>query len=177
MHMSATIRRIRAIRREQRVDMSTLTTARTYKRLVSHRLNFGLRLNPLPGSRHSRPSTRGRYRPVGARRLPWGGCRPTPVSDRVIFAAGKQPSRYCSKVIGMLSKPCCDDMRRQLEFRCADHADCPDSLVVMLENPVRFGIRVHDGGSSNARISYCPWCGANLAAQARTDQSQARQLT
>jgi hypothetical protein len=59
----------------------------------------------------------------------------------------------------MIYKPCGEDMRRQLEFRCADHADlsdCPDSLVVLLENPARFGIRVHDGGSSFAAIRYCP---------------------
>jgi hypothetical protein len=66
----------------------------------------------------------------------------------------------------MLYEPCCDDMRRQLEFRCADHpdlSDCPDSLVVMLESSVKFGIRVHDGGSSFAANRYCPWCGASLS--------------
>jgi len=68
---------------------------------------------------------------------------------------------------GYDSQPCCDDMRRQLEFRCADHADlsdCPDSLVVLLENPARFGIRVHDSGSSCAGMRYFPWCGTNLSA-------------
>jgi hypothetical protein len=73
------------------------------------------------------------------------------------------------KLTTMFHKPCCDDMRWQLEFRCADHADlsdCPDSLVVVLENPARFGIRVHDGGTSFVAIRYCPWCGANLSAHA-----------
>jgi hypothetical protein len=78
----------------------------------------------------------------------------------------KQPFVACDKLVPMLYKPCCEDMRRQLEFRCADHvdlSDCPDSLVIFLENPARFGIRVHDGGSSFATIHYCPWCGARLS--------------
>ena len=81
--------------------------------------------------------------------------------------ATEQPFATRGKLTRMLHKPCCDDMRWQLEFRCADHADlsdCPDSLVVLLENPTRFGIRVHDGGSSFTAIRYCPWCGANLSA-------------
>jgi hypothetical protein len=80
----------------------------------------------------------------------------------------KQPFAVCGKLKHMPPKPCCDDMRQQLEFRCADHADlsdCPDSLVVLLENPTRFGIRVHDGGSSFIAIRHCPWCGAHLSAQ------------
>jgi hypothetical protein len=97
-----------------------------------------------------------------------GRYRPRPVSDRLEFPAMKRPFAACGKLMRMLHKPCCDDMRRQVEFRCADHADlsdCPDSLVVSLENPARFGIRVHDDGSSYIAIRYCPWCGANLSAQ------------
>ena len=63
------------------------------------------------------------------------------------------------KLTLMLHKPCCGDMRRQLEFRCADNVDLtdfPDSLMVLLENPVRFGIRVHNGGTSFMAINYCP---------------------
>ncbi len=79
--------------------------------------------------------------------------------------AAKQPFAACGNLRPMEYKPCCDEMRRQLEFRCADHADlseCPDSLVVLRENPTRFGIRVHDGGSSSIAIRYCPWCGKSL---------------
>jgi hypothetical protein len=84
------------------------------------------------------------------------------------MTTAKRPFASCCKLPPMIHKYCCDDMRRQLEFRCSDHAnlsDCPDSLVVLLENPARFGIRVHDGGSSCTAIGYCPWCGANLSAQ------------
>lgn len=91
-------------------------------------------------------------------------------SSLVEFPAVDRPFADCAKLATMNHEPCCDDMRRQLEFRCADHADlsdCPDSLVVFHENPATFGIRVHDGGSSFAEIRYCPWCGANLSAQPR----------
>ena len=56
----------------------------------------------------------------------------------------------------LAAKPCCEDMRRQLTFRCEDHEDlsnCPDSLVVYSENSGQFGIRVHDGGSSSNSYS------------------------
>jgi hypothetical protein len=62
-------------------------------------------------------------------------------------------------------KHCCEDMRRQLTFRCEDHedlGDCADSLVVYSEETGEFGIRVHDGGSSSIAIRHCPWCGAKL---------------
>jgi hypothetical protein len=65
----------------------------------------------------------------------------------------------------LAAKPCWEDMRRQLTFRCEDHEDlsnCPDSLVVYSENSGQFGIRVHDGGSSSIAIRHCPWCGATL---------------
>jgi len=65
----------------------------------------------------------------------------------------------------LAAKPCWEDMRRQLTFRCEDHEDlsnCPDSLVVYSENSGQFGIRVHDRGSSSIAIRHCPWCGATL---------------
>jgi hypothetical protein len=81
------------------------------------------------------------------------------------LAAAKRTVNTCVKLPDMEYNPCCDDMRRQLELRCTAHADLsdgPDSLVVMLDNPTRFGIRVHDGGSSSLAIRYCPWCGKDL---------------
>ena len=65
----------------------------------------------------------------------------------------------------LAAKPCWEDMRRQLTFRCEDHEDlsnCPDSLVVYSENSGQFGIRVHDRGSSSIAIRHRPWCGATL---------------
>jgi hypothetical protein len=40
--------------------------------------------------------------------------------------------------------------------------DCPDALVHFLGG--RYGLIVNDGGSSFIEISFCPWCGARLAA-------------
>jgi hypothetical protein len=61
---------------------------------------------------------------------------------------------------------CCNALKDQIAFRCADHpdlAECPDSLIVELHDTGEFGIRVHDGGSSFVRIYNCPWCGADLS--------------
>ena len=108
-------------------------------------------------------------------------CRPAGTGHAPSLTAPKLITKQSlaarGKLTLMLHKPCCDDMRRQLEFHCADHADltdCPDSLVVLLQNPVRFGIRVHDGGKSFAAIDFCPWCGASLSAHSRVDQIQTR---
>lgn len=63
---------------------------------------------------------------------------------------------------------CCEDMKEQLLRTCNVHADpsnCPDALVVHVEEAGEFGIRVHDGGSSFVSIRHCPWCGAALSAQ------------
>ena len=60
---------------------------------------------------------------------------------------------------------CCEIMKGQVEFTCADHPnlnDCPDSLVAYWEPNLVFGLRVHDGGSSVIEISFCPWCGSKL---------------
>ncbi|MFL9824458.1 DUF6980 family protein [Rhodoplanes sp. SY1] len=60
---------------------------------------------------------------------------------------------------------CCEQMRHQLDFRCAEHADpfdCPDALIVYAEKFDEYGLIVHDGGPSYVVIAYCPWCGARL---------------
>jgi hypothetical protein len=44
-------------------------------------------------------------------------------------------------------KHCCEDMRRQLTFRCEDHedlGDCADSLVVYSEASLGFGCMTED---------------------------------
>ena len=60
---------------------------------------------------------------------------------------------------------CCEAMTQQLSMICPDHpdlAECPDSLIAFLPRRRKFGIRVHDGGSSVIEIRYCPWCGTEL---------------
>jgi hypothetical protein len=106
-------------------------------------------------------STPGLERRQAARRL---GSTKTGARAHEVTAA-KQPFAACGNLRPLEYKPCCDGMRRQLEFRCTDHdglSEYPDSLVVLRENPNRFGIRVHDGGSSSIAIRYCPGCGKSL---------------
>lgn len=54
-------------------------------------------------------------------------------------------------------------MRGQLDYQCAAHddlADCPDSLVA--RGDFGYGLRVHDGGSSEVPIQFCPWRATKL---------------
>jgi hypothetical protein len=80
-------------------------------------------------------------------------------------------SRVPARLIWPLARQmeyCCEDMKEQLLRTCDVHADlsnCPDALVVHVEDPGEFGIRVHDGGSSFVSIRHCPWCGAALSPQ------------
>ena len=58
---------------------------------------------------------------------------------------------------------CCEDMRREVERVCEQHADrfaCPDCLVQYWPMLREYGLIVHDGGSSVIVIRFCPWCGA-----------------
>ena len=60
----------------------------------------------------------------------------------------------------------CNALADQIGHRCDDHADpadCPDSLIVALQETGEFGIRIHDGGRSFVKIRHCPWCGADLS--------------
>ena len=50
---------------------------------------------------------------------------------------------------------CCEMMKYWSGSHCSEHDspfECPDWLIV----------RVHDGGESFVKISYCPWCGRKL---------------
>jgi hypothetical protein len=47
-----------------------------------------------------------------------GTYRPQPDIDRFEFVATKQAFAACDKLMPMLHKPCCDDMRGQLESLC-----------------------------------------------------------
>jgi hypothetical protein len=56
-------------------------------------------------------------------------------------------------------------MTDQVNRKCDQHPDpfdCPDCLIFFSPARKRYGIIVHDGGSSFVAIRYCPWCGARL---------------
>lgn len=59
---------------------------------------------------------------------------------------------------------CCADMSDRLHHDCSMHPDpfdCPDAVVVR-SGPGKYGIPVHDGGSSYISIQFCPWCGKRI---------------
>ena len=39
-----------------------------------------------------------------------------------------------------------------------------DSIITHTSKRKKFGIPIHDGGSSFLKINFCPWCGENLIA-------------
>ena len=60
---------------------------------------------------------------------------------------------------------CCEQMRTQVTYVCEKHSDpfdCADNLIHEF-NDGRFGLIIHDGGTSSMVINYCPWCGAELS--------------
>jgi hypothetical protein len=63
-----------------------------------------------------------------------------------------------------MAKHCCEMMRSNVEKACELHADrfeCPDALVNCSERG-SYGLIIHDGGSSEISIAFCPWCGTQL---------------
>ncbi|WP_425594845.1 DUF6980 family protein [Qipengyuania aestuarii] len=64
-----------------------------------------------------------------------------------------------------MSSHCCEMMRENVENVCDRHEDrfeCPDALIHCSEAQDRYGLIIHDGGTSIIRISYCPWCATKL---------------
>ena len=64
-----------------------------------------------------------------------------------------------------MERPCCEDMRREVERACEQHPDgfdCPDCPVHYSPKFREYGLTVHDGGSSSCGIQFCPWCGVRL---------------
>ena len=60
---------------------------------------------------------------------------------------------------------CCEMMRSNVEYTCdmhADRSDCGDCIIDHWPSSNRYGIMIHDGGSSMIIIGYCPWCGTKL---------------
>lgn len=88
-------------------------------------------------------------------------------ADAASFVLQKNITLHQRLKAGTPSKEhCCDTMRQRLETRCEVHADrfdCPDCLITYSERLGMYGLIIHDGGSSYARINYCPWCGCKLS--------------
>ncbi len=54
-----------------------------------------------------------------------------------------------------------DNVQNECELH-PDRSDCPDCLI-RLDDDSRFGLYIHDGGSSAIDIKFCPWCGSQVA--------------
>lgn len=64
-----------------------------------------------------------------------------------------------------MKKHCCEDMDYHANYKCEIHDEpfeCPDQLVVFYEQDSKYGLIIHDGGSSSIEILFCPWCGKEL---------------
>jgi hypothetical protein len=65
-----------------------------------------------------------------------------------------------------MARFCCEMMQSNVEHRCGEHPnpfECPDNLISYSVKREEYGVIVHDGGSSQISIAFCPWCGARLA--------------
>jgi hypothetical protein len=72
-----------------------------------------------------------------------------------------------------MDRHCCEDMRREVERVCGQHADrfdCPDCVVLYQPTLREYGLIVHDGGSSSIVIRFCPWCGVRLPESLRQNE-------
>jgi hypothetical protein len=70
------------------------------------------------------------------------------------------------------SRHCCDRMEHDLNQKCEiheDRSDCPDAFIAFDKG--RYGLLVHDGGSSSIEIKYCPWCGSKLPVIGHSDST------
>lgn len=63
-------------------------------------------------------------------------------------------------------KHCCTAMARWADSQCERHPDrfdCPDALIHRAPSSGKYGLIIHDGGSSTIAIEHCPWCGRKLS--------------
>lgn len=60
-------------------------------------------------------------------------------------------------------KFCCEIMKVHLTRDCTihDYIECADNVIAYLGRG-KYGLLIHDGGSSVYSINYCPWCGKKL---------------
>lgn len=64
-----------------------------------------------------------------------------------------------------MKKHCCEDMDYHANFICDIHSDpfeCPDKILIFDNKDNDYGLIIHDGGSSNIAINFCPWCSSKL---------------
>lgn len=64
---------------------------------------------------------------------------------------------------------CCQMMSERVNYHCNQHDspfDCPDHLILYTKAG-RYGLIVHDGGTSSIKIQFCPWCGKKLGESSR----------
>ena len=64
-----------------------------------------------------------------------------------------------------MTEHCCETMTSNIDQRCDHHSDpfeCPDNLIYFSAEGKKYGLIIHDGGSSIIEIQFCPWCGAKL---------------
>ncbi len=62
-------------------------------------------------------------------------------------------------------KYCCNWMKYFSETSCSTHADrfdCADNLIHYSKSHRKFGVIIHDGGSSFMTFNFCPWCGTKV---------------
>lgn len=60
---------------------------------------------------------------------------------------------------------CCEEMKYFSRLNCDIHKsvyECPDSLIKYSDKDNEYGLIIHDGGISQVRINFCPWCGRKL---------------
>jgi hypothetical protein len=64
-------------------------------------------------------------------------------------------------------KHCCESMDYWANYKCPEHPnifECPDNLITFNGKSNRYGLIIHDGGSSSIEMKFCPWCGAKITA-------------
>lgn len=72
---------------------------------------------------------------------------------------------------------CCENMKYHAEFNCEAHDnkfDCPDNIIYFNKANNKYGLIIHDGGSSFIGIRFCPFCGKEL--NGRTPFDVGRQI-
>ncbi|WP_331752240.1 DUF6980 family protein [Streptomyces sp. NBC_00829] len=69
-----------------------------------------------------------------------------------------------------MTQHCCEAMTSQVKRHCEQHDDpfdCPDVLIRFNVKFQKYGLIIHDGGTSSSTIGFCPWCGQRLPASQR----------
>ncbi len=80
-----------------------------------------------------------------------------------------------------MSSHCCQDMAAAVDYAYPHHQynpqDCHDKLITFSQVNNQYGLPIHDGGSSYRQISFCPFCGAELAENTLADRALEKQAS